>query len=293
MIGALKGFYSRWSVGSLLSSNTKLDKVPGSEQRYLVRGLSLAPHMQAGKNVCPWAGACVAACVLWFAGRTVMRNVRDAMIARTRWFHGDRDTFLIALIEEVRALVRAADRAGAVPVVRLNVASDVVWERVAPVLFTMFPGVRWYDYTKAPFRSRPTLPANYTLVHSFHERTTLADVSAALAAGRNVAVVFDTHYNPRAKSGRYGALPGVVHFVDGSGACVSARVVDGDAHDVRLPELDGQAVVIGLRGKGGRARVEEAALAGFVQRGGRRVADRADGLPFVADLVSVTVSCAG
>lgn len=280
----------RPAVRQLLSTNTKLEKTPASDTRYLVRGLALAPHTQGGRNVCPWAGACVAACVLWFAGRTVMKNVRDAMIARARWFFSDRPAFLAALAREIEALVRAADRAGAVPVVRLNVASDIVWERVAPELLARFPGVRFFDYTKAPPRARPTTPANYTLTHSFHERMTLADVAEALSMGRNIAVVFDSIYHPQRE--RFGALPSRVVFTDGSGAKIECPVICGDAHDVRLTELDGRGVVVGLAGKGGAARVAEALAAGFVQSAGEvgRVVRWA---PWVHASAVAVVRCAG
>lgn len=272
--------YVRWGVKKLLTGNTKLDKIPGVATRYLVRGLALAPHAQSGKNVCPWAGVCIHLCVLWFAGRTVMENVRRAMIARAKWFHGDRESFVRAICREIEALVRAADRAGARPVVRLNVASDIVWERIAPAIFAAFPDVTFYDYTKAAFRHRPETPANYHLSHSFHEKTTLADVCDALQHGRNVVVVFDSTYNPRARNGRkYGALPARVTFTDGSGARVDCDVVDGDLHDVRIPDLDGRGRVVALRGKGGRARVADGVAAGFVQQHERTAALAATDTP--------------
>lgn len=276
-------------VRRLLSTNTKLEKIPNTERRYLVRGLSLAPHAQSGRNVCPWAGACVAACVLWFAGRTVMKAVRDAMIARTKWFHADRAGFLSALTRELVALVRAAHKAGATPVVRLNVASDIVWERIAPELFNV-PGLIAYDYTKAPPRARRDLPANYFLTHSFHERTTLADIADAVALGRNIAVVFDSIYNGQRK--KYGAMPGQVVFTDASGATITLPVVVGDSHDYRLPEIDGRGVVVGLGGKGGAARVAEAVAGGFIQRAGA-CGQVVAGAPWVDRDAVAVVRCAG
>jgi hypothetical protein len=245
----------------LLSTNTKLEKPVGGDTRYMIAGLSLAPHAQSGKNVCPWAGACVANCVLWFAGRTVMRNVRAAMIRRTKWFFDDRAGFVSALLDDIGALVRAAGRADAVPVVRFNVASDIVWERVAPEVFTTFPGLVAYDYTKAPHRVRATLPANYHLTHSVHERTTLADIAAAFSAGRNVAAVFDSVYCAQRR--KFGALPERVTFADSSGATIDADCVCGDTDDLRLPARDGRGRVVALAGKGGRARVVDMVKSGF------------------------------
>jgi hypothetical protein len=245
----------------LLTTNAKLEKTPASDTRYLIAGLSLAPHAQAGRNVCPWAGFCAAVCVLWFAGRTVMRNVREAMIRRAKWYWGDRAGFLAALVADVAALVRKADRAGAVAVVRLNVASDIVWERIAPELFARFPGVVWYDYTKAPPRSRPTTPSNYYLTHSVHEKTTLDDVRQAFALGRNVAAVFDSVYYAQKK--RYGALPARVTFTNPAGESLTVDTVCGDLDDLRIPERDGRGRCVALAGKGGRKRIAEAVAAGF------------------------------
>lgn len=269
----------------LLSTNTKLEKVPGSETSYLVRGLSLAPHLQSGRNTCPWAGACAAVCVLWFAGRTVMANVRDAMIRRTRLFFDDREAFSAQLVREVSALVRSAAKAGAVPVVRLNVASDIVWERILPQLFDLFPGVKWYDYTKAPFSARRELPQNYSLTHSVHERSRFDDLTAALDAGRNLAVVFDASYNP--SRGRFGKLPGLALLRSADGRTRAVEVVDGDRHDVRIPDLDGRGVIIGLRGKGGRRNVAAAVAAGFAHEAGDCGRQLCDGFEIATDAAAV------
>jgi hypothetical protein len=248
----------------LLTTNTKLEKIPGVEQKYLVRGMSLAPAHASGHNVCAWAGACVAACVLWFAGRTVMKNVRAAMIARTRLFFDDRVAFIAKLRRELTALLAAADRAGAVAVVRLNTASDIVWERVAPEVFAEFPRITFYDYTKAPAKRRATLPANYHLSHSIHEGTTFAEVCDAFNAGRNVVAVFDSLYHPQ--QGKFGALPARVIFRGPAGETLDVETVNGDVQDVRIPELDGRRRCVVLAGKGGAVRVAEARAAGFVRQ---------------------------
>jgi hypothetical protein len=268
----------------LLTTNTKLEKIPGSDTRYMVRGLAMAPHTMGGKNVCPWAGFCAAVCVLWFAGRTVMRNVRAAMIARAKLYWEDRPAFLRQLLAELSALQRAADRAGAVAVVRLNTASDIVWERVAPEVFAAFPRMRFFDYTKAPPRVRPNTPDNYTLVHSVSEKTTFADVRAAFDAGRNIVIVFDSTYIPQRKV--FGYLPAVVRIVGPTGESFDVETVDGDAYDPRLAELDGTRKVVALRAKGGARRAREAVAAGFVRHWefGRVSADtlQRDGLAVVS-----------
>lgn len=250
----------------LLSTNAKLSKIPGSNEKFLIRGLSMAPHKMSGKNVCPWAGFCALVCVLWFAGRTVMENVRRAMIARTELFFTDRPEFLRQLYRELTALQRAADKAGATAAVRLNTASDVVWERVAPQIFRDFPRISFWDYTKAPATVRPTTPANYELVHSVSERTTWADVVAALDLGRNIVIVFNSIYKPQ--QGEYGALPAVVTLQGPAGETIEIETTDGDVSDPRFLRLDGVRRAIVLRGKGGADRVAQAVAAGFAHDAG-------------------------
>lgn len=268
----------------LLTTNTKLEKIPGSETRYMVRGLAMAPHTMGGKNVCTWAGFCAAVCVLWFAGRTVMKNVRAAMIARAKLYWEDRPAFLRQLFAELAALQRAADRADAVAVVRLNTASDIVWERVAAEVFAAFPRIKFFDYTKAPPRVRPTTPDNYTLVHSVSEKTTWSDVVAAFELGRNIVIVFDSVYNPQRK--RFGHVPAVVRLVGPTGESFDVETVDGDAYDPRLAELDGVRKVVALRAKGGAKRAAEAVAAGFARHfdGGRAASSELvrDGLAVVS-----------
>ena len=40
-------------------------------------------------------------------------------------------------------------------------------------------------------------------------------------------------------------------------------VIDGDAHDIRTPQMDGRGVVIGLTPKGRKAKVDQS---GFIVR---------------------------
>ena len=62
-------------VKRLLHGNHKLDL----GDRYLVRGLSLAPGNHAGVETCPARGACFDSC-LWFAGMVRFAQTRQAMI---------------------------------------------------------------------------------------------------------------------------------------------------------------------------------------------------------------------
>jgi hypothetical protein len=253
---------------ALLSTNSKLEKIPAVSDRFIVQGLTLAPAAMSGKNVCPHKGYCEQDCVLAYAGRMNDPKVRAAQVRRTKWFFENRRSFLDALHADLDKLCREASAADAIPVVRFNVASDIVWERVAPSLFTDHPTLVAYDYTKFPTDKRATLPANYELVHSVSERMTFADASAAIAAGRNIVAVFDSTYKPAKPNGiggygMFGALPATVEVRGPRGQSITLETFDADIHDVRLTRLDGRGMLGALRGKGGAARVANMLANGF------------------------------
>lgn len=262
---------------SRLSIGTDAKTVKGERIGYMTGVQYFAPSTLSGRNVCPFASpGCIATC-LNTAGRGVFNSVQAARIARTKAFRTDQGAYMRDLAAEVGALVRKARRAGMTPLVRLNGTSDLPWENIAlaaapvdarvPVerwanLMTRFPAVQFYDYTKNPARMRAFLsgrmPRNYHLTFSRSECND-RDAAAILAAGGNVAVVFDT---------RKGAtLPTTWN---------GYRVVDGDLSDVRPADpgaynpangaasLDHRGVVVGLRAKG-KARRD---TSGFVVKTG-------------------------
>lgn len=105
-----------------------------------------------------------------------------------------------ALVYEPEAFVRmlweaisihrdASYRANTMPLVRLNVFSDLPWELMVPRLFEDFHDVQFYDYTKVPGR---TVPSNYDLTFSFAgtERNVEGMDVEVRRFGRRVAVVF-------------------------------------------------------------------------------------------------------
>ena len=136
---------------------------------------------------------------------------------------------------EISALIRNAKRRGLRPVVRLNGTSDMAWEKLAPDLFTQFPTVTFYDYSKSIRRAvafaKGELPRNYHLTFSYSENNSAA-AGIALAAGVNVAAVADG-----VKIGKRFALPGMTE---------ARPTFSADRHDLRF--LD-------RKGKDGRGRI--------------------------------------
>jgi hypothetical protein len=254
------------SVRSILSDNTKLRKLPDGS-RIINAGVTLAPSKRSGiVNVCPHAtAACILVCVLWFAGRTVTRTVREAATKRTRlWFY-DAATFYVRLSRELSSLARKAARDGVRAFCRLNVASDIDHPHE---VVTAHPAITFYDYTKDTAKAlaygRGELPANYHVAYSVNERTTFATARELNAAGVNLVVVFDSHYFGPLH--RFGIVPASVRFVSRTtGEDFTVATVDGDIHDLRVPEFDGRGVVVALRAKSGKTLRERAKSMGFIK----------------------------
>jgi hypothetical protein len=216
--------------------NTKLRKSDGAESGYITYGLSLAPNKLSGYQVCPHASAgCIKSCIYTSGMGGVFRNIPRSRIAKTRLFFQNRELFLSMLFKELYSARRKAKKLGKKLAVRLNVFSDLPWEKLCPELFWVFPDVQFYDYTKSFQRSMShatdrAFPANYHLTFSRSE-TNGEEAKRVLLVGGNVAVVFD-----RASKGN---LPETWS---------GFRVINGDATDLRF--LDEQGVVIGLFAKG-------------------------------------------
>ncbi len=216
-----------YTVKQLLAdgdSNVKLAKSNKAGKGYLTFGLSLAAAKSSGYNVCQGASpACIAGC-LRYAGHGTMDSVQTARVAKTIAFFEHRLAFETMLRFDLSKARQAATRKGMVAAVRLNVLSDLPWERLTPWVFTEFQDVQFYDYTKVAGR---VTPSNYDLTFSRSEINDAVAV-AELVAGRNVAVVFATKALPETWQG--------------------FRVVNGDVTDLRF--LDDRGVVVGLYAKG-------------------------------------------
>ena len=247
-------------------SNTKLRKSNG--KGFLVFGLSLRPAKGSGYNVCSMSGKCEQACVLEFAGRSVTAPVRAARDRKTKLYFEDRPQFMSMLVNDLTIAQRQADRKGLNCAVRLNVASDLPWEMNHPELFDLFPRITWYDYTKIYRRFDHQIPSNYHITYSYSETTDPQIAGKLLDAGHNVAVVFDTVYKPA--QGEIGDLPSTF-TINGK----VYKVIDGDLHDMRLPMFDGVGVIVGLRGKGGKANVIQGVADGFIQLTSNGIASQA------------------
>ncbi len=212
-----------------LLSTQNFKTVKGEKFGILTGILYLAPAKLSGFEVCPKRSeGCTASC-LYSAGMGAFSNVQKARIQKTLFYFGDRPKFLELIKEDIKKLQKQAKKDGQKLAIRLNGTSDLNW--MQHDVFSSFPDVQFYDYTKVFNRLTKEIPSNYHLTFSKSENNDIECIQA-LKLGFNVAVVFDT------KKGD--ALPASWN---------GFPVYDGDDTDTRFLDPKG-GYVIGLRAKG-------------------------------------------
>jgi hypothetical protein len=140
-------------------------------------------------------------------------------------------------VKDIELGIKQSARLNLVPVFRLNGTSDLAFEKYEVVrngqlfrnIFTAFPEVTFYDYTKVLGRKVANI-ANYSLTFSAADGNDI-DVMKAIAQGYNVATVFGLK-KTEAMPETYMGLP----------------VFNGDESDLRF--LDPKGVIVGLYAKG-------------------------------------------
>jgi len=205
-----------------------------------VCGLALAPAVGSGWNTCRFkTRLCEAGC-LTYAGQNAMPVQQRARIVKTLFLVDNPSAFYTLLFWEIG---KAERKYGDALRIRLNMLSDIPWEDVLPSIFTTFPNIRFYDYTKWAAAKRSNIPSNYDLTFSASERTDDTWIAENVQAGHRVAVVLGIKKD-EPMIATYHGLP----------------VIDGDASDDRY--LNAEGVVIGLRAKG---KMRNGSFAGFVK----------------------------
>lgn len=220
------------NVTLLTVGNPKIMK--SIQQGWATAGLSLAPAWESGHNTCPnHSTECSAACINK-TGMGNMPSVQEARIRRTLDFFNNREHFLTSLNADIYQFCHNARELSLKVALRLNVYSDIRWERHG--IPQRWGALSFYDYTKIP--NRKSLPPNYKLTFSFSGNN-LSDCRKALANGMSVAVPF------------LGELPKT---------WLGHEVIDGDADDLRF--LDPSPCIVGLRAKGRLRKLPESSFLG-------------------------------
>lgn len=234
----------------LSTGNPKVLK--GMAQGYNTYILHLAPADLSGYNTCPKATAgCKAACLntagrggLFKKGETT-NTIQQARIRKTKAFYENRDGFMVDLVADIELAIKQSARLDLVPVFRLNGTSDIAWEKFEVVrrgklysnIFTAFPELQFYDYTKMLNRKVTNIP-NYSLTFSAADGND-RDVMKAWQQGYNIAMVFGLKKSQ--------AMP-EYHTMTSPGYSAVAPVFNGDDSDLRF--LDPRGVIVGLYAKG-------------------------------------------
>ncbi len=221
-------------------ANLKLSK--GAVLNY---GLSLAPARVSGVvNVCVHSTkGCRDLCINT-SGNGKYPTTQLGRIAKTKFFVEDPASFLTLLKFEISKVVAKADLLEQKLAFRLNVFSDLPWEKITPWLFKAFPNIQFYDYTKYLDRFN-NLPNNYHLTFSASERDTDSDIKSLLRKKVNVTVVADKIDKQVPKTwNRF-------------------RVHDGDVNDYR--PADPKGVIVFLKPKGKAISKTTAPRGGFIR----------------------------
>ncbi|CAB4180664.1 hypothetical protein UFOVP1043_78 [uncultured Caudovirales phage] len=228
-----------------IDSNAKT--VKGQKKGFITGILYLAPYKLAGINLCPMAevAQCHEAC-LNTAGRGAFTSTQTARINKTKKYHADKNLFMLQIIKDIKALIRKADRMDLTPIVRLNGTSDIRFENVKinydgvdyPNIFSIFPTIQFYDYTK--IANRKNIPINYDLTFSYSAvKSYDSFVKMAIEKKERIAVVFRT----------ISAIPKMF---------LGLPVISGDDSDLR--HMDNKNCIVALYAKG-RAKKD---YSGFV-----------------------------
>lgn len=218
-------------------SNYKMAKSNLAGKGYVTYGISLASGDTSGYEVCASRSpGCSSAC-LYTAGMGQLHSVQQSRIDKTKFFFENRKEFLAQLHKEIAAAQKQAEKKNNILAIRLNVLSDIMWEKIDKTLFTKYPNIQYYDYTKHHKRMIQYLrwkeyqavpfPANYKLTFSRSECNE-KNALTILSLGGNITVIFDNPPLPKKWNGY--------------------RVINGDDNDLRF--LDPKNVVVGLIAKG-------------------------------------------
>lgn len=292
---------ARWRslVSAMLGVNAKIAKREGHAHNVVVTGLNLVPYWMMtameqgldleedevwkrklkGPNLCAGSTkACRHSCLVFSGQNWAADWSALAKFYKTKALFGNPDAFG-TLLHRACANVANTDAASRRKggknrmhyMIRLNVISDIPWERVFPDLFSSLPPeFQFYDYTKIADRyAQPGFPSNYDLTFSASGRN-LDAVTRALQQGQRVAGVIhipewelgaadrsvkkrkglkiDPVYEEAQKKARHRLWASKLPK-----ECMGYEVIDGDVNDVRA--FDPAPSIIALRWKapGGQA----------------------------------------
>jgi hypothetical protein len=227
-----------------VSNQKTLKSLNGSG--YLTLILHLAPANVSGvANMCPYSTPqCESLCLNTSGMAGVFPTIIKARIRKTTELVNNPDSFKGRMLADIATGQDVAKAQGLRLAVRPNGTSDLDWATIHPEMFTAFPDVTYYDYTKAPYKARRrarTVP-NYHLTYSYAETaSSRRQARTWLTHGFNVAAVF-----PEQPTGpvKLPWLP-ILH------------PINGDATDLRFTDMRTGLVALSAKGKAKRTQASE------------------------------------
>ena len=174
------------------ASNTKIKKTQNKPNNYFGKPVRMASlSMLPDRIICAGskAAGCMDACLKESGRAQYNPDINIARQKKTDYWHSDQAGFLAQLTRELSNFQKnVCERQNVQGVVRLNVLSDIPWEKHG--IPQKFPDLFFYDYTKQAKRLAGNLPANYRLMFSYSDRPQYRNqVAAALPTGAPIAVV--------------------------------------------------------------------------------------------------------
>jgi hypothetical protein len=268
-----------YKVAQILQPGEGNAKISHHGTDYKVFTISLASSDSSGHNTCPRAlkrsvmewmldqgkdihdiaayanarglSTCSGPCVTWEAGHGRTDHVRQARVNLTNWLFENPRSFKAYLLRQMTSLTKY--HSDAEIACRPNVDSDVNWLALVREMFDF--QWRFWDYTKCSERLG-NVPSNYHLTYSVNDGTQARDWDRVYRTNSNIAVVFDSLWNPWGS--KFGYLPAT--WTDPFGRVWP--VVDGDRQELRF--LDPVGVCVGLRLKGDEDKRDDACETDFV-----------------------------
>lgn len=200
------GYLPSQSTKIITTGNPKIQK--GEAMNWDTGIIHLAPSTISGIDVCPMATKGRQGCI-WCCLNTAGRGgigqfkkskVHAARIGRTKLWFDDPDSFRAIFQNEVKSLLRKANKASRRLAIRPNGTSDL--KDMANCLIDDcnlefgYDEIMFYDYTKVPFTGGPWERPNYHLTFSWSGSSENAlDCIRALDRGVNVAAMVETSCN--------------------------------------------------------------------------------------------------
>jgi hypothetical protein len=217
----------------LTKTSVKIDKSQNDD--WLNAVMYLDPN--SDKNICKGASkGCRQSCLI-YSGRMIMENAVNARKNRTDMYLKDKTLFNMILKGEISSMYMQAQKHGKRLAIRLNGTSDLDFSDI----YTAFPFVQFYEYTKRPDLAKKLNKIdNVHITFSKHENHSNLAVDKLVKSGVNVAIVFKNQVPE---------------------SFINIKVIDGDKHDRRFE--DGKGSIIGLKLKGNNHVKKLAINSGF------------------------------